>query len=66
MLNAEALRDNTPGLVNLSNYRRNLVLSNPNDIKQRTPYVEELLEKNKSLTLKVGSILSKKNRVELH
>lgn len=39
LLQNEANRDQTPHLIGLANYRRNLVLSDPADVKIRNSYV---------------------------
>jgi hypothetical protein len=60
MLSNEASRDNSPHLIALSNYRRGLVLMDPNEVKIKNSYVEELVEKNKGLKQKLTNILSGK------
>ena len=65
MLQNEANRDQTPHLIGLANYRRNLVLSDPADVKIRNSYVEEMVEKNKSLKVKVTGIVSGRIKMDL-
>lgn len=40
MLLVEANRDNTPHLALLTNYRRNMVLTDPADVKIKNSYLE--------------------------
>jgi hypothetical protein len=64
ILNAEAARDSSPIYSSLANYRRGLPLLDPADIKIKNSYVEEVIEKNKTLRGKISSILSGKIKVD--
>ena len=63
MLLTEANRDNTPHLVSLTNYRRNMVLTDPENVKIKNSYLEELIEKNKNVRNKITKILAGKNKL---
>ena len=49
----------------MANHRRSLVLSDVSDVKLGNSYVEELVEKNKSLRSRLSNILNGKVKMEL-
>lgn len=64
MLQSEASRDNSGNYLSLSNYRRGLVLSDPIAMKISSSYVEDLIEKNKSIRARLNNILNGKVKME--
>ena len=65
MLANEVNRDPTPQLSGVVLYRRNVVLSDPNDLKIKNAYTDDLIEKNKQLRNKITSILANKVRLDI-
>ena len=63
MLLTEASRDTSPHLASLANYRRNMVLTDPDNVKIKNSYLEELIEKNKNIRNKISKIVTGKNKL---